>query len=221
VSIQFRARGITLIELLVGVAIIGILATLAGTAVLHGTARARVSNAAFEVGALYAAAQLRATSRGVPHYVVFHDDGTDFGVYLLERPDALGPYDWAAADVVDAVQVQGTRVEHLRLSSERGLGFMDLDAPPLQPRPLPAPFSSIPLTAAGRGGLLGGCSFCTTGTGGTRGVLRFSPDGTVRVVTGSIETGGAIAFAPDTRGGQSGAPRVVVIASPAGAVRIF
>lgn len=220
-SVRSRVAGITLIELLVVVGILAILAALAGTAVLHGTARARVSNAAFEVGALYTAAQLRATSRGVPHYVVFHDDGTDFGVYLLERPDALGAYDWAGADVVDEAQVRGTRVEDLHLSHESGLGFMDLDAPELEPRPLPAPFASIPLTAHGRGGLLGGCSFCTLGTGGARGVLRFSPDGTVRVMTGSTEPGGVIAFAPDTRDGQSGAPRVVVIASPAGAVRIF
>ncbi len=220
-SVRSRVAGITLIELLVVVAIIGILAMLAGTAMMHGTARARVSNAAFEVGALYTAAQLRATSRGVPHYVVFHDNGTDFGVYLLERPDALGAYDWAGADVVDEAQVRGARVEHLRLSKESGLGFMDLDAPELEPRPLPAPFASISLTAPGQGGLLGGCSFCTTGTGGVRGVLRFSPDGTLRVMTGSTEPGGVIAFAPDTRNGRSGTPRVVVIASPAGAVRIF
>jgi prepilin-type N-terminal cleavage/methylation domain-containing protein len=220
VSIRSRSAGLTLVELLVVVAILGILATLAGLAVFHGTARVRVSNAAFEVGALYTAAQMRATSMGVPHYLVFHDDGTGFGVYLLERPDSLGTYNWASDDVMNTAAVGGIRHEHLRPSSE--VGFLDLGASgPAGLRTLPAPFDSIPLTPSGPGRLLGGCSFCTEGTGGTRGVIRFSPDGTVRVMTGGTEAGGVIAFAPDSRGGPSGPPRWVVIAAPAGAIRVF
>ncbi len=220
-STRSRSAGFTLIELLVAVALLGILATLAGVTVFHGTARVRVSNAAFEVGALYSAAQMRASSMGVPHYVVFHDDGTDFGAYLLERADALGFYNWASDDVMNAALVGGTRHEHLRLSRESGLGFVNLAAPTPSRKPLPAPFASIPLTASGSGRLLGGCSFCTTGTGGARGVLRFSPNGTVQVMTGSAEAGGVVAFAPDSRGFQSGPPRLVVIATPAGAIRVF
>jgi len=219
VSSRSRFAGFTLIEVLVAVAILGVLVTLAFMAVFHGTARVRVSNAAFEVGALYTAAQLRATSMGVPHYVVFHDDGTDFGAYLLERPDALGAYNWAAEDVLDSTQVGGTRHEQLRLSRESGLGFVNLARPGL--RPLPAPFASIPLTPSGTSRLLGGCSFCTEGTGGARGVIRFSPDGTVQLLTGSTELGGVIAFEPDSRGTSSGHPRLIVIAAPAGAIRVF
>jgi prepilin-type N-terminal cleavage/methylation domain-containing protein len=219
VSSRSRSAGFTLIELLVAVAILGVLVTLAGMAVFHGTARVRVSNAAFEVGALYTAAQLRATSMGMPHYVVFHDDGTDFGAYLLERPDALGAYNWAADDVLNPALVGGLRHEQLRLSRESGLAFVNLARPGL--RPLPAPFSSIPLSPSGSGRLLGGCSFCSEGTGGARGVVRFSPDGTVRLLTGSAELGGVIAFEPDSRGTSSGHPRLVVIAAPAGAIRVF
>jgi prepilin-type N-terminal cleavage/methylation domain-containing protein len=219
VSTRSQSAGFTLIELLVAVAILGVLATLAGVAVFHGTARARVSNAAFEVGALYTAAQMRATSMGVPHYVVFHDDGTDFGAYLLERPDSVGAYNWASDDVLNPALVRGTVHERLRLSRESGLGFVDLSRPGL--RPLPAPFATITLTPSGSGRLLGGCTFCTAGTGGARGVIRFSPDGTVRFLTGSAEAGGVIAFAPDSRGVQSGIPRLVVVAAPAGAIRVF
>ncbi len=218
-SSRSRSAGFTLIELLVAVAILGVLVTLAGLAVFHGTARVRVSNAAFQVGSLYTAAQMRATSMGVPHYVVFHDDGTDFGAYLLERPDALGAYNWAADDVLNPALVGGIRHEQLRLSRESGLAFVNLARPGL--RPLPAPFSSIPLSSSGSGRLLGGCSFCGEGTGGARGVVRFSPDGTVRLLTGSAELGGVIAFEPDSRGTPSGHPRLVVIASPAGAIRVF
>jgi prepilin-type N-terminal cleavage/methylation domain-containing protein len=219
VSLRSRSAGFTLVETLVVVAILGVLATLAGVAVFHGTARVRVSNAAFEVGALYTAAQMRASSMGVPHYVVFHDDGTHFGAYLLERPDSLGAYNWASDDVMDMAAVGGTRHDSLRLSNEGGLGFMHLGASDVTA--LPAPFTAIPLTPSGPDRLLGGCSFCTAGTGGARGVIRFSPNGTVQVLTGNAEAGGVIAFAPDSRSNQSGPPRRVVLAAPAGAIRVY
>jgi prepilin-type N-terminal cleavage/methylation domain-containing protein len=219
VSTRSRSAGFTLVELLVVVAILGVLVTLAGLAVFHGTSRVRVSNAAFEVGALYTAAQLRATSMGVPHYVVFHDDGTEFGVYLLERADSLGAFNWASEDVMNASAVGGLRHEHLRLSRESGLGFLDLGAPRPDVASLPAPFTSIPLSPSGTGRWLGGCTFCSEGTGGARGILRFSPDGTVRVMTGGAEAGGVIAFTPDSR--KPGQARWVVIAAPAGAIRVF
>ncbi len=219
-SVRSRSAGFTLVELMVVVGILGVLVTLAGVAVFHGTARVRVSNAAFEVGALYTAAQMRATSMGVPHYVVFHDDGTTFGVSLLERSDALGAYNWARDDVMDLASVGGIQHERLRLSDEGGLGFLDLGASGSERGALPAPFASIPLTPSGSGRLLGGCSFCTSGIGGARGVIRFSPNGTVQLMTGDAEAGGVVAFAPDSRGFQSGTPRLVVIATPAGAVRV-
>nr|AYM53790.1 hypothetical protein [Cystobacter sp.] len=218
-STRSHSQGFTLVELLVGVAILGILATLASMAVFHGATRARVSNAAFEVGALYTAAQMRATSMGVPHYVVFHDDGTGFGVSLLERADSLGAFNWASDDVTNISTVGGLLHEQLRLSHESGLGFLDLGAPRSDFPALPAPFASITLTPSGSSRLLGGCTFCTEGTGGARGVIRFSPNGTVQMMTGGTEAGGVIAFAPDSR--RSGPPRWVVIAAPAGAIRVF
>jgi prepilin-type N-terminal cleavage/methylation domain-containing protein len=221
VSARSRSAGFTLVETLVVTAIIGVLATLASLAVFHGTTRVRVSNAAFEVGALYTAAQMRATSMGVPHYVVFHDDGSEFGVYLLERADSVGVFNWAGEDVLNAASVGGIRHEQLRLSNEGGLGFLDLGAPRTELRTLPAPFSAIPLTPSGPDRLLGGCTFCTEGTGGARGVIRFSPDGTVRLMTGGTDAGGVIAFAPESGSGQSSPPRWVVIAAPAGAIRVY
>ncbi|MFL5359131.1 Tfp pilus assembly protein FimT/FimU [Archangium sp.] len=218
-SIRSRSAGFTLVELLTAVAILGVLVTLAGVAVFHGTSRVRVNNAAFEVGALYSAAQMRATSMGVPHYVVFHDDGKEFGVYLLERADSLGAFNWASDDVMNASAVGGVRHEHLALSRESGLGFMDLSAPRADFTSLPAPFTSIALSPSGTGHLLGGCTFCTEGTGGARGVIRFSPDGTVQVMTGGAPPGGVVAFIPDSH--KPGSARWVVIAAPAGAIRVF
>jgi prepilin-type N-terminal cleavage/methylation domain-containing protein len=220
VSARSRSAGFTLVETLVVAAILGVLATLASLAVFHGTTRVRVSNAAFEVGALYTAAQMRATSMGVPHYIVFHDDGSEFGVYLLERADSVGVFNWASEDVLNAASVGGIRHEQLRLSEAAGLGFLDLGAPRTELRTLPAPFSAISLTPSGPSRLLAGCTFCTEGTGGARGVIRFSPDGTVRLMTGGTDAGGVIAFAPESRG-QSSPPRWVVIAAPAGAIRVY
>jgi prepilin-type N-terminal cleavage/methylation domain-containing protein len=215
---RFRSQGFTLLELITVLAVVAILASLAAVAVLRGTSRIRVSNAAFEVGALYTAAQMRATSLGVPHYVVFHDDGTEFGVYLLERPDGLSPVDWTHGQVKAPELLGGAVHEHLRLSREHGLGFVDFNASVVQP--LPAPFTSISLSASGTGGLLAGCTFCSMGDGGARGVIRFSPDGTVKVLSSTSSTltpGGVLGFAPE---GQA-QPRLVVIAAPAGAIRVF
>lgn len=214
-------NGFTLLEALVTVALLGILATLAGMAVFHGTARVRTNNAAFEVGALYAAAQMRATSMGVPHYVLFTDDGTELSVTLLERADSAGSFNWASDDVTSAATLGGVIQDRLRLSRDSHLGLLDLSVPRSGPSSLPAPFASIGLTPSGKGRLLAGCTFCTEGTGGTRGVIRFSPDGTVRLMTGGVETGGVIAFSPEASGAAAGAARWVVIAAPAGAVRVF
>ncbi len=220
-SVRSRSAGFTLVEALVVAAIFAILATLASLAVFHGTTRVRVGNAAFEVGALYTAAQMRDTSMGVPHYYVFHDDGQEFGVYLLERADSVGTFNWVSEDVRSPATVGGIRHEQLRLSKEGGLGFLDLAAPRSELQALPAPFSAIPLAPSGQGRLLGGCTFCSEGVGGARGVIRFSPNGTVQVMTGGAEAGGVVAFAPDSRGFPSGAHRLVVIATPAGAIRVF
>lgn len=215
-----QSNGFTLLEALVTVALLGILATLAGLAVFHGTARVRTNNAAFEVGALYAAAQMRATSMGVPHYVLFTDDGTELSVTLLERADSVGSFNWASDDVTSAT-LGGAIQDRLRLSRDSQLGLLDLSAPRSGPSSLPAPFASIGLMPSGKGRLLAGCTFCTEGTGGTRGVIRFSPDGTVRLMTGGAETGGVIAFSPEASGAAAGASRWVVIAAPAGAIRVF
>jgi hypothetical protein len=59
--------------------------------------RARMNNAVFDVASLISAAQLRAVSSGVPHFILIHRPpqrgaSDDYlRIHILERPDELGP----------------------------------------------------------------------------------------------------------------------------------
>jgi hypothetical protein len=81
---------------MVAVVILIILMSLA-VGVLSGAGRARMNNAVFDVAALISAAQMRAVSSGVPHFILIHRPpqrgaGSSYlRVHLLERPDEPGP----------------------------------------------------------------------------------------------------------------------------------
>ena len=91
------------------VAVLGILMALA-TYGLRYMGTARMNNAVFDVAALTNAAQLRAISRGAPHYIFVHQvsRATDpqlgrVRVLLIERPDvpSISPAAWQALDLTD------------------------------------------------------------------------------------------------------------------------
>jgi len=222
-----RTRGFTLVEVMVTIAILGILAMLAATFMVYGAGRARLNNAAFEVTSVLSVAQIRATSTGVPHYAVFFQDAAAAGVYLLERADdPLAPIDWRTADISDALeQVGGTVRDRVMLatSDTAAVEFAVLDSSRLPIPSLPEPFSAIALTPGGAGSPLAqACSFCVAGgAGGTRGVLRFNPDGTVLVMTANALAGGVIALTPNTEQQRNLHTRLVVISAPAGVFRVF
>lgn len=162
-------RGFTLLEVMAAAVILLILSALAATYMVYGTGRARMNNAVFEVAALINSAQLRAISRGTPHYVLIRQPaGGRVRIHLLERPDAprLGAAAWAALDLSQgperALAFNRTRPEgtvevanalardQLVLGSSTGpdsggLAFLDLDSNRIR-KPLPAPFRAIPLT---------------------------------------------------------------------------
>lgn len=235
------------------VAIVLVLAALAGLSGVYGLGRARMNTAVFDVAALISRGQLRAMSRGAPHYLFFRQtaDGR-IRVQLLERPDspALSASQWASLDLTQgpgkaleftrtlpdgtAVQASALVADQLVLGGSTGpdsggLAFLDLDSQRIQ-RPLPAPFSTLVLTSAATApevdrptaDLLAGCNFCINPSGSEPyGALRFNPNGTVQVVTGSASTGAVIAFAPNTRTEADITPRLLAVSAPAGAAVIF
>jgi prepilin-type N-terminal cleavage/methylation domain-containing protein len=110
-----------------------------------------------------------------------------------------------------------------------GLAFLDLDSPRIR-KPLPAPFSAIALTTPlatssslnkPTQDLMAGCNFCVNPSGEPYGVLRFNANGTMQVMTGGIETGAVIAFAPNTDDETGFAPKLLTISAPAGATVVF
>jgi prepilin-type N-terminal cleavage/methylation domain-containing protein len=227
-----RTRGFSLLEVMTAVAIIGLLAAMAVTAMAYGTGRARMDNSTFEVAALMAAGQVRATSQGVPYYAVVYQEGDTERLLLLERrdDDPLGPVDWATAnlanDLADVGGIVRDRMTLGRSSASKSVTFADLElaSNPIQPNPLPQPFSAISVKRGGTSSELArGCSFCVEGAGGARGVIRFNPDGTVQLLTGGTQAtaGGVLAFTPDTEQQRNIITRMVVISAPSGLYRVF
>lgn len=88
------------------VAVLAILMALA-TYGLRYMGTARMNNAVFDVAALTNAAQLRAISRGAPHYIFIHQPFTNttqpgrVRVLMIERPDvpAISPAAWQTLDL--------------------------------------------------------------------------------------------------------------------------
>ncbi|MDC0713059.1 prepilin-type N-terminal cleavage/methylation domain-containing protein [Stigmatella sp. ncwal1] len=161
-----RSRGFTMIEVLTVIAILGVMAALASTAIFYGMGRARVSNTLFDLSALMSVAQLRAISHGTPHYlVIYRLNQTRLRASLVERqtPDD-SDIDWGNLDLSDGLGAAlaynetdpDTGVVTLRNAIERdtitlasgsgpdegGINFLDPDAEGVI-RDLPAPFSAI------------------------------------------------------------------------------
>jgi hypothetical protein len=151
--------------------IVLVLAALAGLSGVYGLGQARMNNAVFDVAALITSTQLRAISRGAPHYLLVRQtaDG-HLRVHLIERPDSppLSPSQWASLDLTQGpgkaleftrTLPDGTQVQSNALLREQvvlgngtgpdsgGLAFLDLDSQRIQ-RPLPAPFNAVALTTA-------------------------------------------------------------------------
>jgi prepilin-type N-terminal cleavage/methylation domain-containing protein len=142
---------------------------------------------------------------------------------FFTREDAAG-----VPQQVPALELDRLKMAMASGPDTGGVAFLDLDSARIT-RPLPAPFNTIPLTTVANPGdpnlpttdLLAGCSFCIEASGVPYGVIRFNTDGTVEMMTGDAETGGVIAFMPNTTDEKRFQPKLLTISAPAGAVHTF
>jgi prepilin-type N-terminal cleavage/methylation domain-containing protein len=223
--------GMTLLEIMVVVAIVGILATMAVVEVLYGTGRARLNNATWEISALSSVARASAMGRGRPNYLVFYQSGGESGVLHFEREEHSGIVDplWVAVDPTDpdTFAAAGVTVrvhDRLRFTGGWGRGGMRFEALAGFP-PMNDPYKAITKDPAGASGLMAACSFCTAGANGSvLGAIRYAPDGTASIETGPGSPlrfgGGAVALAAD-RPDEAGHPRMIAFSVPTGAVNVI
>lgn len=142
---------------------------------------------------------------------------------FYEREDAGG-----VVQLVPPLELDRLKLAMASGPDSGGVAFLDLDSNRIN-KPLPAPFNTIPMTTLASPAnpdlpttdLLAGCSFCIEATGVPYGVVRFNTDGTVEMMTGGAETGGVIAFMPNTQEERGFIPKLLTISAPAGAVHTF
>lgn len=228
-----RARGFTLVEAMISVAIATVIATLAATGIMYGVNRARANNATFETTAMLTLGQARAPSTGVPHFVALWqqrdpDDSTVLhsGIVLFTLPAGAAPPDWTTVDWRNA-RTEGLEVlEEVRLGEGNNITFVPLEEAGLGTDRLPRPFSAVPVEPTGEQGLLSACTFCVDGTARV-GVLGFLTSGEVEVLTGPdlpAPPGASFALGEVRTGGERGQgprTRLVAIAAPAGAIKVY
>jgi prepilin-type N-terminal cleavage/methylation domain-containing protein len=169
-------RGFTIIEVMVVVAIMGVLAALAAAAFGRQKPRQQLDQAALELRALMFGARQTALSTGQPVVLMIFPNqltGKGRGRLVLYRDGDFAFFTAAGApnfaSFIPQAQPTGPRSEVMEvLDLESGVTI----GPPAGMGPaavMPAPYDDIPINTA--------CAFCTGALG--RGAIAFQPDGSV------------------------------------------
>lgn len=224
------AAGFTLVEMLVTVAVIGIVAALVAFGFGRQKPRARLSGTVAELQALLYGARQNALATGHPTVVMvfpsFVPPGASGTGRIMVYEDGAGTFFSAAAPVNFGTYVPSTEqagpnsqvVTTMDLSREVAVGPVDGRGAAAS---MPAPFNRVPITAA--------CTFCAGG----RGAIAFDPKGQAFFYAGNgppaLLDGGSISFYNPLDSGNPAADvaanvaeiRTVAIVAATGAVRIL
>lgn len=216
-SRERRAHGFTLLEVVVTVAIVGILAALAAIGMQRFKPRANLSSSAAQLTALFNAARQNSLATGhdtvvmvFPQFqnptggtgrVVLYEDG-NYNFFSTTASPNFSAFDPADPTTVAA---RGEVLETLDLPLNVTVGLGGIAAPTLA-----APYNLIAAAA---------CSFCASGGDG-RGAVVFDPRGRAHFYTASGASlalwGGTVALQGPA--GMAGY-RMVIVTSATGSVR--
>ncbi len=212
-------RGITLIELMVVIAIIGILTAMTIASVARGRPRARLDVAAKGLQAALGTARQRALGSGRDVVVAFYtrtvtSQGTGRMVVYF---DGAGGFASGAAIAPNPTLCTFNPVTLTTSAPNEVLEFFDVPiglafAPPAAVTALEFPDTAVPVPA-------GGCSFCDAGTGA--GAIRFDARGQASFfstcgVAAAPNLGGSLSIV----GAEVGSAKVVTV-RPSGGSRIY
>ncbi len=204
-----RHAGFTLLELMITLAVVGILAALAVFGVTSALRASRNSGARFEVVSLLSTARQRAVARGTDVYVIFSNvesaasfpPGSVARVLLYEdtaqalraTPDALMA-GLGAGRILDELSGAGSSF------AASGLAFVDGKGTVISGSGCDGTAGAVPPYMSVTGDRLTSracarawCTFCEQQDGQCVGAVRFTPNGQARIVTGpEVGTGGLI-----------------------------
>jgi prepilin-type N-terminal cleavage/methylation domain-containing protein len=180
-----RSRGFTLLEVMVVLAIIGILASLSVTTLSRMQPRLDVVGALDDLSATLSQAQARAQARGADVWVIFLTTGTGTttlargGFLVYEDLDRDLNFSTLAVNddgkLATAPEAGDQVLTETWFGQEPFRGRVQLSLAPAQGFTLGAPFS----------GAASACNFCSDVAGTLRGAIVFQADGEVRLVDGS------------------------------------
>lgn len=179
-------RGFTLLELVVVLAIVGVLAALAGLSWNGVRARVATQNAAYELGSAISTARARAAARGHDVWLILFPgsgrEGPGPGAYFLYDDPELS-FGRAAGPPGELKYVD---FSPLKTKGSAGKGRM-LEAFHLEDLPGDRTKFAAPADATfkapfnGLGKVTAACSFCTAG----KGAIVFSASGSARFIDGN------------------------------------